>query len=95
MMRVEYLREKTFFNPSAVTEVNTILQVETEELKCELCAFKTNDQTRFTKHMKESHSVTGKYVCTQCEIHFESRKEFNGHKYHGCGGWMDRMISKS
>ena len=87
--------EKTFFNPSAVTEVKTILQVETEELKCELCVFKTNDKTRFTKHMKEIHSVTGKYVCTRCERQFESRKEFNGHKYHGCGGWMDRMISKS
>ena len=93
--------EKTFFNPyreaaaSRINENEESLvdlvenkneEIEAEEFKCELCIFKTTDKKRFTKHQKEIHSVKGKYVCTMCERPFDSRKEFNGHKYHGCGG---------
>ena len=86
--------ENTFFNPSVETDTEKTTETETEELKCELCVFKTKDKARFTIHMKEIHSVKGKYVCTRCEREFGTRKEFNGHKYHGCGGWLDRHISK-
>ena len=73
-------------------ETKKTIEAETEELKCELCVFKTQDKTRFTKHMKEIHSVKGKYVCTMCEREFGTRKECNGQKYNGCGGWLVRHI---
>ena len=69
-----------------VEEKNAEIEIELEELKCELCIFKTTDKKRFVRHQKEIHSVKGKYVCTMCERPFDNRKEFNGHKYHGCGG---------
>ena len=45
--------ENNVFNPSVETETKKTTETETEELKCELCFFKTKDKTRFTKHMKE------------------------------------------
>ena len=88
--------EKTFFNPyrrseklheneNIVTVETVIVHTEVEEFKCELCVFKTTDKARFTKHQKEIHSLKGKYFCSNCERPFDNRKEFNGHKYHGCG----------
>jgi hypothetical protein len=92
---MKYVRlKRPFFNPSVDTETMNTIEAETEELKCELCVFKTQEKTRFTKHMKEIHSVKGKYVCTMCEREFGTRNKFNGHKYHGSGGCLDRHISK-
>ena len=90
--------EKTFFNPyrrseivhedeNIVTVETVVVDTEVEELKCELCVFKTSDKARFTKHQKEIHSTKGKYFCSNCQRPFKTRKDFNGHKYRGCGAY--------
>ena len=77
--------EKLHENETIVTVETVIVETEVEEFKCELCVFKTKDKARFKKHQTEIHSVKGKYFCSNCERPFDNRKDFNGHKYHGCG----------
>ena len=82
----DHILQQTNIAGSKVVTVETVIvHTEVEEFKCELCVFKTTDKARFTKHQKEIHSLKGKYFCSNCERPFDNRKEFNGHKYHGCG----------
>ena len=63
--------------------------IDSEELKCDLCIFKTTDKIRFQRHKFENHSVKGKYKCIQCLEEFDKRKHFNHHNYKGCNSPED------
>ena len=86
MKRIRVMIKRKDVNDDG-TEVT--VETEREEFKCELCIFKTDKNDRFERHKKDIHSVQGKYFCTKCERLFDSRKDFNGHKYidvvHGYG----------
>ena len=80
--------ERTFFNPYRETADDPEVELY-YSFNCEMCIFKTTNKRRFIRHQKEVHSVQGKYVCTKCERTFKNKKEFNEHKYHGCGEIID------
>ena len=71
----------TFCNPSQSDESEVD---EKKKMKCDLCNFETEDRKIFERHTFESHSVSGKYACMKCKQHFDTRKEFNNHKFIGC-----------
>lgn len=69
---------KTFCNPS---QSDGSEEEEGTKFKCDMCTFETEDKTRFSRHTFESHSVKGKYACMICKREFDTRKDFNNHKY--------------
>ena len=96
----ENKNENTFLNPSQsddsdakqedenVTETVDKDATATEEVKnykCELCMFQTADSKRLQRHTFENHSVQGKYICHNCKQECENRKQFNNHRFFGCG----------
>ena len=56
---------------------------------CQLCVFKNTDRKKFLRQQKEIHSIKGKYVRNKCHRTFETKKDFNEHKHHGCGELID------
>ena len=52
--------------------------------KCDFCQFESADKKRFSRHKFENHSTKGKYVCMGCKVEFDTRTQFNNHKYFGC-----------
>jgi hypothetical protein len=79
-------------NPKLLIQKNKNMSskvVDSEELKCDVCIFKTTDKIRFERHKFENHSVKGKYKCIQCLQEFEKRKYFNHHNFKGCNSPED------
>ena len=74
---------------NAINERMDSRVIDSEELKCDLCIFKTTDKIRFERHKFENHSVRGKYKCIQCLQEFDKRKYFNHHNYKGCNSPED------
>ena len=52
--------------------------------KCDFCQFESTDKKRFARHKFENHSTKGQYVCMGCKVEFDTRTQFNNHKYSGC-----------
>ena len=73
----------TFENPSQ-SDKSDDEATEKKSLKCESCVFLAPTMQRLEKHECEVHSVPGKYVCVKCKRVYDTRKEFNNHKYFGC-----------
>ena len=72
-----------FENPSQ-SDKSDDEATENNSIKCDSCVFLAPAIQRLGKHKCESHSVPGKKVCFKCKREYDTRKEFNNHKYFGC-----------
>ena len=72
-----------FENPSQSDKSN-IEDGEKQSMRFNSCEYVAPTMLRLETHKCEVHSAPGKKVCFKCKREYETRKEFNNHKYFGC-----------
>ena len=73
----------TFENPSQ-SDKSDNEATENNSMKCDSCVFVAPTMQRIEKHKCEAHSVPGNIFYFKCKREYDTRKEFNNHKYFGC-----------